>query len=70
LKHANIIEEIVHLKKVPANELTLDMASEGISALQTAISLKKHRDIIDEYREVVGNKEKSNFRGFTILLME
>ena len=59
LKHANIIEEIVRLKNVPANELTLDMASEGISALQTAISLKKHRDIIDEYREVAGNKEKS-----------
>ena len=59
LKHANIIEEIERLKNVPANELTLDMASEGISALQTAISLKKHRDIIDEYREVAGNKEKS-----------
>jgi hypothetical protein len=59
LKHANIIEEIVRLKNVPANELTLDMASEGISALQTTISLKKHRDIIDEYREVAGNKEKS-----------
>jgi hypothetical protein len=59
LKHANIIEEIVRLKNVPANELTLDMAFDGISALQTAISLKKHRDIIDEYREVAGNKEKS-----------
>lgn len=59
LEHANIIEEIVRLKNVPANELTLDMASEGISALQTAVSLKKHRDIIDEYREVAGNKEKS-----------
>jgi hypothetical protein len=59
LKHANIIEEIVRLKNVPPNELTLDMVSEGISALQTAISLKKHRDIIDEYREVAGNKEKS-----------
>jgi hypothetical protein len=58
LKHANIIEEIVRLKNVPANEFTLGMASEGISALQTAISLKKHRDIIDEYREA-GNKEKS-----------
>ncbi len=44
LKHANIIEEIVLLKKVPPNELTLDMASKGISALQTAISLKKHRE--------------------------
>ena len=57
LKHVNIIEEIVRLKNVPANELTLGIASEGMSALQTAISLKKHRDIIDEYREVAGNKE-------------
>ncbi|MBW2569894.1 MAG: AAA family ATPase, partial [Deltaproteobacteria bacterium] len=59
LKHANIIEEIVRLKNIPANELTLDMASEGISALQTAISIKKYRDIVDEYCEVAGNKEKS-----------
>ena len=59
LKHTRVIEEIARLKNIPPNELTLDMASKGTSALQTAISLKKHRDIIDEYREVSGNKEKS-----------
>jgi len=59
LKHARIIEEIARLKNVPVSELTSDMAFDGISALRTAISLKKHRDIIDEYREISGNKEKS-----------
>ena len=59
LKHARIIEEIARLKNVPVSELTLETAFDGISALRTAISLKKHRDIIDEYREVSGNKEKS-----------
>jgi len=59
LKHARIIEEIARLQNVPVSELTLEMAFDGISALRTAISLKKHWDIIDEYREISGNKEKS-----------
>jgi len=59
LKHTRIVEEISRLADVPVNELTLDMASKGIPQLRTAISLKKHRDIIDEYREVSGNKGKS-----------
>jgi len=59
LKHSRILEEIARLKNVPAGELTLDMACDGISALQKAVSLKKHRDIIDEYREISDNKEVS-----------
>jgi len=59
LKHARIVEEIARLINVPVSELTLDMVFNGISALRTAISLKKHRDIIDEYREISGNKGKS-----------
>jgi very-short-patch-repair endonuclease len=59
LKHAQVIEEIARLKNVPVGELTLHMAFERIPALQTAISLKKHRDLIDEYREISGNKQKS-----------
>ncbi|GAH34111.1 unnamed protein product, partial [marine sediment metagenome] len=59
LKHARIVEEIARLKNVPVSELTLDMAFNGISALRTAISLKKHQDIIDEYREISENKGKS-----------
>ncbi|MBW1704052.1 MAG: AAA family ATPase [Deltaproteobacteria bacterium] len=59
LKHAQVIEQTARLKNVPVSELTLGMAFDGISSLRTAISLKKHRDIIDEYREISGNKEKS-----------
>jgi hypothetical protein len=59
LKHARIIEEIARLQNVPVSELTLEMAFDGISALRAAISLKKHREIIDEYRGITGNKEKS-----------
>ncbi|MEA1935713.1 MAG: AAA family ATPase, partial [Thermodesulfobacteriota bacterium] len=59
LKHIRIFEEIARLKNVSAGELTLDMAYDGISALQKAVSLKKHRDIIDEYREISENKEVS-----------
>ncbi len=59
LKYAQIVEEIARLKNVPVSKLTLDMAFDGISALRTAISLKKHQDIIDEYRKISGNKEKS-----------
>ena len=59
LKHVRIFEEIVRLKNVSANELTLDIACDGISALQKAVSLKKHWDIIDEYREISDNKEVS-----------
>ncbi len=59
LKNARIVEEIAHLSNVPLNELTLDMASKGIPELRIAISLKKHRDIINEYREVSGNEGKS-----------
>ena len=59
LKHVRIFEEIAGLKDVPAGELTLDIACDGISALQKASSLKKHRDIIDEYREISDNKEVS-----------
>jgi len=44
---------------VPVNELTLDIACDGILALQKAVSLKKHRNIIDEYRGISGNKELS-----------
>ena len=59
LKHAGIFEEISRLKNIPSKDLTLIMAHNGISALKTAVSLKKHRDIINEYREVSANKEKS-----------
>ncbi len=59
LEHARIIEEVARLSNIPPNELTLDMMSEGIPKLRTAIYLKKHRDIISEYREVSGDKEKS-----------
>jgi very-short-patch-repair endonuclease len=67
LKHAQVIEEIARLKNVPVNELTLDMVFDGTSALQTAISLKKHRDLIDEYRELSGNREKSIFEVYDTL---
>jgi len=59
LKHVRVFEEIARLKDVPVNELTLDIACDGILALQKAVSLKKHRNIIDEYRGISGNKELS-----------
>ena len=67
LRHAVIFEEIARLKNIPSKDLTLTVAYNEISALKTAVSLKKHRDIIDEYREVSGNKEKSIAEIYDIL---
>jgi hypothetical protein len=59
LEYARIVEEVARLSNISPKELTLDMISDEIPKLRTAISLKKHRDIISEYREVGGDKEKS-----------
>jgi len=59
LKHVRIIEEIARLKNVPGSELTLSMILDGIPTLRTAITLKKYWDIIEEYRELSGNREKN-----------
>jgi len=59
LKHVNIIKDIARIKDISRNELTLDDVSTGIGELRVAISLKKHQNIINEYRSIDSNSEKN-----------
>lgn len=58
LKYGAIIEEIARIKKTTINQLTLGIATEGISELRSLLSLKKHKDLIDQYREVSGKADE------------
>jgi hypothetical protein len=59
LKYGTILEEIARIKKITINQLTLGMAAEGALELRSLLSLKKHKDIIDQYREVSGKVDQS-----------
>jgi hypothetical protein len=57
LKYGTVLEEIARIKKTTITQLTLGIATEGISELRSLLSLKKHKELIDQYREVSGKAD-------------
>jgi very-short-patch-repair endonuclease len=59
LHYADILGDIARLKEVPPESITLGDLAAGLDDLRTALSLRKHKDIIREYRSISSNREKS-----------
>lgn len=59
LQYLSIVEDIGRIQDVSPDLLTLQHITSGIVALRTAISLKRHQDIISEYRAVDPGPQKS-----------
>ena len=59
LQYATIIEDLSKILGIGKNELNIDHLSHGIEELTTAISLKKHQDVIKEYRAIGSNRDKN-----------
>lgn len=58
LKYDSIIEDISHIKGISKNEITLDTISSGLEQLRAIMLLKRHQNIINEYRSIDSNKNK------------
>ncbi|MDO9264540.1 MAG: AAA domain-containing protein, partial [Desulfosalsimonadaceae bacterium] len=59
LQYAGLMEDIGCIQSIPPGELTLEHIASGMDALRTAISLKRHQDIISEYRAIDPDRRKS-----------
>lgn len=59
LQYASIIEDIGRIQETLSQDLTLMEISSSIEPLRAAIMLKRHLDILHEYRAASGNTGKS-----------